>query len=74
MNTYNKVPEVPFKPLNQTKKASTRRAMIFKDLIPMLIRRFINSIHGRYTAVCLAARLFCHLIIVIKMYDIISGN
>ena len=32
MNTYNKVPKVPFKPLNQTKKASTRCAMILKDL------------------------------------------
>ena len=36
MNTYKEVAEVPFKPLNHTKKASTRRAMIFKDLIPML--------------------------------------
>ena len=36
MNTYNKVPEVPIKTLNQTKKASSRRAMILKDLIPML--------------------------------------
>ena len=36
MNTYNKVPEVPIKPLNQTRKASSRRAMILKDLIPML--------------------------------------
>ena len=36
MNTYSKVPEVPFKPLNQTKDALTNRAMLFKDFIPML--------------------------------------
>ena len=37
MSIYNAVPEVPFKPLNQMKYASTNRAMFFKDLIPMLI-------------------------------------
>ena len=36
MNTYNKVPEAPIKPLNETKKASSRRAKILKDFIPML--------------------------------------
>ena len=36
MKTYKEVTEVPFKPLNRTKKASTRRAILSKDLIPML--------------------------------------
>ena len=38
MNTYKEVAEVPFKPLNHTKIASTRRAILSKDLIPMLGR------------------------------------
>ena len=37
MNTCNKVPEAPIKPIYQTKDASTNhRAMPFKNLIPML--------------------------------------
>ena len=36
MKNNIKVPEVPFKPLNQKKDASTNRAMFFKDLMPML--------------------------------------
>ena len=38
MKTYKDVAEVPFKQLNHTKIASTRRAILSKDLIPMLSR------------------------------------
>ena len=37
MKTYNEVPEVAIKPLNETKKASARRVMIRKNVLAMLI-------------------------------------
>ena len=43
MTTYTKVPEVPFKPANQTKDALTNLAMLFNDLIPMLTNAYANT-------------------------------
>ena len=43
MNTYNEVPEVPFKPLNQTKDASIYREYFQKIWFLCFLQLAIND-------------------------------
>ena len=64
MNTYNEVPGVSFKPLNQTKVAIMKLARFFKDFIPVLFNTvsLTDSLEGAVAPFCRISRMFAYFV------------